>query len=92
MIGLEDLEKAVARIDDAAAMHRFFEEIFTPAERRTLGLRWELMRLLRQEVPQRDIAERLNISLCKITRGSRILKDPASVTNRLMDELYETEK
>ncbi|MBN2429838.1 MAG: transcriptional regulator [Acidobacteria bacterium] len=88
MTGLEDLEKALVSIEDAVTMHRFFEEIFTPAERQTLGLRWELMRLLRQQVSQRDIADRLNISLCKITRGSRILKDSNSVTNRLMDALY----
>jgi TrpR family trp operon transcriptional repressor len=50
----------------------------TPAELENLELRWQLLRLLAGGVPQREIASRLGISLCKITRGSRILKDRES--------------
>ena len=84
MTGLDELASAFARIDDVKEMKKFFEEIFTDAERHDLGLRWELMRRLRNKVPQRDIASQLGISLCKITRGAKIVKDPKSVTNRLM--------
>ena len=65
-------------------MHRFLAEVLTPSERRDLTLRWELMRRLKQGVPQRQIARDLGISLCKITRGAKILKEEHSVSNRYL--------
>jgi TrpR family trp operon transcriptional repressor len=35
---------------------------------------------------QREIAHDLGISLCKITRGSKILKDPESQMNTILKE------
>jgi TrpR family trp operon transcriptional repressor len=35
---------------------------------------------------QREIANDLGISLCKITRGSKILKDPESQMNIVLKE------
>jgi TrpR family trp operon transcriptional repressor len=66
-------------------MRRFLEEILTPAERKDLALRWQLMQMLQAGVSQRKIASDLGISLCKITRGAKILKDPASVTKRYLE-------
>jgi len=84
MPGRVDLVDAFAGIADRATMERFFAEIFTPAERRTLALRWRLMELLVAGVSQREIAVRLGVSLCKITRGSRILKGRRSVARSLL--------
>ena len=63
-------------------MRRFLEEILTPAERKDLALRWELMRRLMDGDAQRQIAEELGVSLCKITRGARILKQTDSVSKQ----------
>ncbi|HOX22068.1 MAG TPA: Trp family transcriptional regulator [Elusimicrobiales bacterium] len=49
-------------------------ELFTPAEIEDFSMRWRLLKLLESGLPQRKIASALGISLCKITRGSRILK------------------
>lgn len=67
-------------------MELFLQEILTPAELHDLSLRWELMRLLKQKVPQRQIAKDLGISLCKITRGAKILKKSDSVSNYLLNQ------
>ena len=82
--GIDEVIEVFRQIDDYGMMRSFFEEIFTLAERRDLGLRWELMKMLKEEVPQREIASRLGISLCKITRGAKIIKNPDSVTNKIM--------
>jgi len=74
-----------ARVGSAADMRRFFDEILTAAETRDLALRWLLLQRLAAGVPQRTIARELGISLCKITRGSRILKERASVTARMLE-------
>jgi TrpR family trp operon transcriptional repressor len=38
-------------------------------------------------MPQREIAKNLEVSLCKITRGSRELKKPGSAFRRILDTL-----
>ena len=83
---MHDVVEVFGRIRDAATMRRFFGEIFTPTEIRDISLRWELMRRLHAGVPQREIAKALRISLCKITRGAKVLKDRGSVTRNILDE------
>lgn len=79
---LDEICSVLCEIQDAGQMRRFLEEILTPAERNDLALRWELMRRLMNGDAQRQIAEDLGVSLCKITRGARILKQNDSVSKQ----------
>lgn len=81
---IREMAVVFSKINDPDTMIRFFEEIFTQAERKDISLRWELMKRLKQGVPQRKIAYDLGISLCKITRGAKIIKNPKSVTNQII--------
>lgn len=84
----EDLQMVAdvfASIRTPRQMRRFMEEIMTSAEMCDLVLRWQLLQRLRAGVPQRQIAGELGVSLCKITRGSRILKRPGSVTSSILN-------
>jgi Trp operon repressor len=83
-----ELQKIFAEIQDYKEMVAFFEEILTPKEINDLELRWELLKELHQGDTQRNIASRHKISLCKITRGSKILKSQGSITRRLLDARY----
>ena len=80
-----ELIEIIAGIDDVDELGRFFAEIFTPAELEKITKRWKLIGMIDQGIPQRQIASQLGISLCKITRGSKILKDKNSVTRRILD-------
>lgn len=82
---LSQLSQVLCRIDDSRQMQDFLAEILTPSERRDLALRWELMRRLKSGDPQRKIARELGISLCKITRGAKILKREHSLSKRYLD-------
>ncbi len=82
---LTTLAAAFTQVNDTEAMMQFIDEIFTPAERHNIALRWRLMQMLREGVSQRLIAEELGISLCKITRGSKILKSSGSITSKLLN-------
>ncbi|HDP23993.1 MAG TPA: transcriptional regulator [Deltaproteobacteria bacterium] len=84
-----ELEKVFARITDHSEMIAFFEEIFTPKEIKDLTLRWQLLKELHEKQPQRSIAAKHGISLCKITRGSKILKKKNSITRKILDSLPE---
>lgn len=71
---LQELADALATTRESAAMRELLEALLTPQERARLALRWRLVCLLVAGVHQRTIAQKLGISLCKITRGSRELK------------------
>ena len=71
---LKDLADALARTNKQDKLYDFLHGILTPRERETIALRWQLVKMLEKGVQQRNIADRLGISLCKITRGSRELK------------------
>lgn len=80
----ERVASILASIQSPKEMRTFLEELLTPSEVRDLTLRWLLLERLAEGVTQRKIAEELRISLCKITRGSRILKQKDAVTARLL--------
>ncbi len=81
---LAAIADVLASITSPAEMSRFLEELLTPGEVRDITLRWRLLELLAGGKPQRKIAEELQISLCKITRGSRILKQKGAVTAKVL--------
>ncbi len=83
---VQAIASVFARVGSAAEMRRFFDEILTAAETRDLALRWLLLRKLSTGMSQRKIADELGISLCKITRGSKILKNRKSVTVRMLGD------
>jgi TrpR family trp operon transcriptional repressor len=75
---------ALVSISDLKEMETFLEELLTRGELCDVTLRWRLLELLSQGVSQRKIAEDLQISLCKITRGSRILKNKNAVSGKIL--------
>ena len=84
-----ELEKVFTEIMDYQEMVTLFEEIFTQKELRDLTLRWQLLKELYEGQTQRSIASRYRISLCKITRGSKVLKKKGSTVKKILDAHYE---
>ncbi len=84
---MKDLYKLIFELKSAKDIEKFFNEIFTDNEIETLSKRWRILKLLARNYTQREISNELNVSLCKVTRGSRILKDKnAIVTKYLIKE------
>jgi len=83
----KELLKIISSINDLDELNRFFNDIFTPAELDDISLRWKLLKDLHNGMTQRKIAEKYGISLCKITRGSKVLKDKASVVLKVLNLL-----
>jgi TrpR family trp operon transcriptional repressor len=80
------LAAALVSIKDREQMELFLAELLTRGELCDVTLRWRLLELLAKGKPQRKIAEELQISLCKITRGSRILKNKRSIARQLLGQ------
>lgn len=64
----------LASIETPKEADELVRDLFTPQEIAALSERWQLIQLLQKGVPQRDIAEKLNISISTVTRGSRALQ------------------
>lgn len=86
MRAVKELIEIFSKINDTDGMRMLFDDIFTPSEIDTLALRWQLLKDLHDGKPQRKIAEEHKISLCKITRGSKILKNEHSILRKILDE------
>jgi TrpR family transcriptional regulator, trp operon repressor len=86
---LKELSVILAGMDDASQLEKLLEEMLTPSEIDALVLRWELLKMLNDGIPQREISKALGVSLCKITRGSRELKKEDSVVKGILKRLDE---
>lgn len=82
----EELIQIFCQTSDPRSMQQLFEELFTPSESKDITLRWKLMKLLKSGHTQRDIASELGISLCKITRGAKVLKKRGSYVNQALEQ------
>jgi TrpR family trp operon transcriptional repressor len=82
---LSELARTLARTGDSVLIEDFFRCLLTPAEIADIAARWALVKALDKKIPQREIAKKLGISLCKITRGSRELKKENSAFRRILD-------
>ncbi len=81
----QELLEVILSINTMDELEHFFDEILTPAELSDLSLRWKLLKDLHAGMTQRKIAEKYGISLCKITRGSKVLKKNGSIALKVLD-------
>lgn len=75
---VQELIAVLAKIgaSDKKLLEEFLIDLLTPAEYREIGLRWQIVKMLHKGMPQRQIAEKLGVSVATVGRGSRELLDP----------------
>jgi len=86
---LKELCSLIKKSNDEEFLYNFFNCLFTNNELVDFAKRWQLVKDLDEGVTQREIARKYNMSLCKITRGSRMLKNDDSAFRKLLDMLKE---
>lgn len=79
------LSKLLASISDPKEMESFLRVLLTPAELHEVPQRLRIMRRLLEKVPQRRIAQEIQGSLCKVTRGSKMLKKYPKLSEALQE-------
>lgn len=82
----EELVQIFTDINDKEFMRNFMECLFTPGEREDFANRWILVKEIDKGTTQRDIAKNFNMSLCKITRGSKELNKKDSAFRVILDK------
>lgn len=86
------LMKAMLSLETVDDAYRFFEDICTIAEIRSMAQRLEVAVLLRDHVTYQEIARRTGASSATISRVNRALTYGADGYNRVLDSLDGTDK
>ncbi|HAN41823.1 MAG TPA: transcriptional regulator [Sphaerochaeta sp.] len=86
---LSEIIDIFSETTDKREMRRLFEDVFTEAERTDIAKRWYIFKELYKGTPQRKIAKEMEVSLCKITRGSKTLKKDDSVIKKVLSDMYD---
>ena len=61
---------------DPGMLESFLVDILTPGEYDEIARRWQIVKQLNKNTPQRKIAKDLRVGIATITRGARELLDP----------------
>ena len=87
--GKEDLLNIVLSIKDKEELKSFIDDMFTEKEVEDVVQRYLLMDDLYKGKSQRDIARARSMSLCKITRGSKMLKKKDGFMRKYFRDKYD---
>ena len=77
----------LAKIKDPRLMAEFLKDLLTPEEFNNIAVRWQLVKMLSKERPQRAISKELKVAIATITRGSRELQNPSGGFKKVL-KLY----
>lgn len=83
---IREITDFILKLRSREELMAFLKEMLSESEIATLSKRWRILSMLAEGRTQRDIVKELNVSLCKVTRGSKILKDKNSVITKYFME------
>jgi TrpR-related protein YerC/YecD len=70
----EQLFKAILTLKNVAECKKFFRDLCTVAELEDMAERWEVVQLLMQDMPYREISKKTGASTATVTRVAHWLK------------------
>jgi TrpR-related protein YerC/YecD len=83
LMSQKELFKAILSCSNAQELQDFLEDLCTPNELESISERWQVARLLEEEIPYREIYERTGVSTATVTRVARALKEGCGYRNVL---------
>ena len=92
MSELKELSELISNLKTPKEVLLFLNEILTENEISTLSKRWRILNMLNKGFSQRAIAHDLSVSLCKITRGAKILKNKNAITTKFLTKEKNNDK
>ena len=84
MESFDNLTKTIKELKNDKEIYKFLVELLTENEINVLSKRWRILNMLKDGCTQREISSELGVSLCKVTRGSKILKDKKSIIAKIL--------
>lgn len=71
---ITELSQVVADISDKGLAKDFLKNILTPKELDEIAKRLQIVKMLKKGIAQREVAEKLGVSVGTVSRGSRELQ------------------
>lgn len=68
-------------------LHDFLEDILTIAEYNEISRRWQIVKMLEEGIPQREIASNLKVGIATVTRGAKELSDKKGGFRKVLNKL-----
>lgn len=84
---IKELCSLIKKSNDEVFLYDFFTCLFTKPELKDIANRWLLVKEIDEGTTQREIAKKYNLSLCKITRGSKELNKTDSAFRKMLEML-----
>ncbi|MFH0951984.1 MAG: YerC/YecD family TrpR-related protein [Patescibacteria group bacterium] len=84
---IDELYKAVLLLKNLDEARRFFRDLLTREEIEEIAGRWQVVRMIDQGIPYRNIAEKTGVSTATITRVARWLKEGMGGYRLMLDRL-----
>ena len=71
---VKELFEVIVHLEDPVECARFFRDVCTLTELKAMAERWQVVQLVSEDSPYREISERTGASTATITRIARWLK------------------
>ena len=71
---LNELVDTILELKTSQEVKEFLKGILTPTELEEIPTRLQIVKMLKQGTPQREIAEKLGVGVATVTRGSLEIK------------------
>ena len=84
MENIQTISKVLSKLNSDKEVFEFLNEVLTKSELETLSKRWRILKMLKNSSTQREIASELKVSLCKVTRGAKILKNQNAIVKKFL--------
>lgn len=88
---IKQISNLVSKMNEAE-INKFLSEMLTESELSVLSKRWRILNMLYDGVTQREIAKELQVSLCKVTRGAKIMKGQDAIVKKYLIKEKENVK
>ncbi|MFA6486474.1 MAG: Trp family transcriptional regulator [Candidatus Magasanikbacteria bacterium] len=80
----KEISTLLAQIKDPKLMAEFLSDLLTPEEMTNIATRWQLIKMLATDKPQRLISRQLKVAIATVTRGARELKNKNGGFNKIL--------
>lgn len=71
---LKPIVETIQASKNTEELENFLIGIFTPVEIEQLAIRYKIIQMLKEGIPQHKIAQQLGVGVATVTRGSKMLK------------------
>ena len=88
---IDSLFRAILELKDVNECYRFFEDLCTIPELKSIAQRWDVARQLDRGITYQEISQELNASTATISRVNRCISYGAGGYRMMLDRIKEIE-